>query len=206
MFWRKNNRWILITVFGLVIPALLLLLARPVLNSGQGLKEYVVKESRHDFKPNKIPLPIIGIRAYEVVLKFDSTCWWGIEDVDYDHGVDIRDWNKISGATNFFSASNKQSALLGWRPSKVYNKIEVTAYTNARDGTFRTGPVITVPVDSQLVLGFKWEKDSVVYQYAGVVHAEALKRPFLVREVGPWFGGNQKAHRRIWLLLKSHVM
>lgn len=183
---------------------LLCLLSVSFINGSYDPKVFTVEKGSHDFKPNDFPFPLIGVDSYSGFVSFDKTCWWSIEDDDYKYGNDIYDWNKIGGFTHYFSANNNNAALFGWRPSPLYNKIEITAYTNIGK-TFKTGEVVTVPVDSLVFLDLQWERDSVLYYYADGRHSELIKKPKVLRKVGSWFGGNRESHGRKSLTLRVIV-
>lgn len=178
---------------------------RVVVNNGQDIKMYCVKLGNHDFKPNDFPLPLAGINNYSAYVSFDSTCWWSIEDEDYPHGTDIFDWNKIGGFTNYFSANNRQSVLYAWRPDKTYNRIQVTPYVNDKKGGFIAGDPMSVPVDSVVWLFAHWEGNLVTYEYGGGIWEHNIRKPWMLRKVGPWFGGNQAAHNDMKLSMKVLV-
>lgn len=165
---------------------------------GQGKeKEYTVPAGKHDFKPNALPWPHFGAREYEFSIRFDSSAWWSIEDEDYPYGNDIEDWNKAGGLTNYLNANNKQSVLIGWRPSPDYMVMEITGYVNDRDGKFRTGPPRRVPV-GQYTAGKINQFGSVAYfNYGDTIVALAASKAFITREIDMWFGGNREAHKQM---------
>ena len=165
--------------------------------------EYRVDQGTHDFKPNDAPTPYFGADIYTASFSFDPSCWWSIEDEDYSGGQDIHDWNKIGGMTNFFNANSKHSALLAWRPGKAANTIEVTAYINPKRGRFVTGPVVLVPVETRLDAQIRWSADGIRFEYGGEQFDYPLERPWAIRKVGPWFGGNQVAHKEMVLRMES---
>ena len=105
--------------------------------------------------------------------------------------------------TNYFNANSTHSVLLAWRPAKASNSIEVTAYINPKSGRFVTGPVISVPVGESMQAQIKWSVDSVQINYGGAQFTHAVEKPWAIRKVGPWFGGNQPAHRAMHLKMQT---
>lgn len=187
--------------FQSVMAAILLLLLLPV-QQGQWT-EYRVEAGTHDFRPNDFPSLRFGADLYTVDLQFTPSCWWSREDTDYAGGSDIKDWNKIGGMTNYFNANSTHSVLLGWRPSESSNVMEVTAYINPKSGRFVTGPVLQIPVGRLLHAEIKWYADSVRFEYGDLSFSHPLEKPWAIRKVGPWFGGNQPAHREMLLKMET---
>jgi hypothetical protein len=166
---------------------------------------YWVTAGNHDFLPNDFPAPYFGADHYVADIMFTPECWWSREDADYEGGSDIKDWNKIGGMTNFFNANSTHSVLLGWRPSDRPNVMEVTAYINPKNGRFVNGPIYQVPVVQSLRAEILWFTDSVRFEYGDLSFSYPLGRPWAVRKVGPWFGGNQPAHRDMSILLDARL-
>lgn len=164
---------------------------------------YRVEKGDHDFLPNDFPAPYFGADHYTVDLVFTSSCWWSRGDADYNGGVDIKDWNKIGGMTNYFNANSTHSVLLGWRPAESPEVMEVAAYVNPKSGRFQTGPVLQIPVDRTLHAEIKWDADSVRFEYGDQSFSYPLSKPWAIRKVGPWFGGNQPAHRKMLLKMQN---
>ena len=165
-----------------------------------GEKMYSVEIDKHDFLPNALPWPYFGAREYEFSIRFDSSAWWSIEDQDYHYGNDIYDWNKIGGLTNYFTANNKQSVLVGWRPSPDWMVMELAAYVNDKYGGFKAGPARLVPVGID-TRGKINQFGSVAYfAYGDTIISLPAKKAFVTREVDVWFGGNRPAHKAmtIW--------
>lgn len=179
------------------------LLMVPLSFQGKDWTEYVVEAGSHDFLPNDFPAPLFGADTYTVDLKFSPSCWWSAEDPDYTGGRDIKDWNKIGGMTNFFNANSTHSVLLGWRPAETSGMMELTAYVNPKSGRFVSGPVLMVPVDQALQAQIIWYADSVRFEYGEISFTHPIEKPWAIRKVGPWFGGNQTAHREMTLMMKA---
>jgi hypothetical protein len=165
--------------------------------------DYAVEAGEHDFKPNDFPAPYFGADTYQATFSFTPSCWWSIEDEDYTGANDIYDWNKIGGMTNYFNANSTHSVLLAWRPAKSSNVIEVTAYINPKSGRFVTGPVVSVPVGERMQAQIKWSADNVQFDYGGAQFTHAVEKPWAIRKIGPWFGGNQPAHRAMQIKMES---
>lgn len=165
--------------------------------------EYLVTAGNHDFKPNDFPSPHFGADTYTADFYFAASCWWSAGDEDYHGGRDIEDWNKLGGMTNFFNANSTHSVLFGWRPAKRPATIEVTAYINPKSGRFVTGPVVQVPADVPMSGRIYWAADTVYYEYGAISFQHPLEKPWAIRKVGPWFGGNQTAHRAMRLFMES---
>ncbi|PHN03647.1 hypothetical protein CRP01_25655 [Flavilitoribacter nigricans DSM 23189 = NBRC 102662] len=167
--------------------------------------EYRVEAGNHDFRPNDFPAPHFGADHYTADLTFTPSCWWSQEDTDYTGGRDIYDWNKIGGMTNFFNSNSTHSVMLGWRPAATANTIEVTAYINPKEGRFVTGPVLQIPVNRPLHAEIKWASDTVYYEYGNLSFSYAIPKPWSIRKIGPWFGGNQPAHREMFLKMQAQL-
>lgn len=187
--------------FQSAIAALLLVIILPI--PQDDWTEYRVAAGSHDFLPNDFPAPHFGADQYTVDLMFNPSCWWSEDDPTYTGGRDIKDWNKIGGMTNFFNANSTHSALLGWRPAEELNIMEVTAYINPRSGRFQTGPILQVPVDQPMQAEIKWNADSVHFEYGELSFSYSIEKPWAIRKVGPWFGGNQEAHRDMLIKMNA---
>lgn len=161
--------------------------------------KYTVKKGEHDFKPN--PLPSLHFsREIEKIIVFDESCWWDKENPDYFGGNDIYDWNKAFGLTSAFSLNNSYSVMIGWRPSKKKNIMEVTWYINHKDRSFDSGGleyIEEVEVGEPIKCSIKWRRGLGAWFYYGTKRYADInfKRPWFVRQVSAWFGGNQRAHK-----------
>lgn len=167
---------------------------------------YRVVAGQHDFTPNDFPAPYFNADTYIASFAFDASCWWGIDDEDYTGNRDIYDWNKLGGMTNYFNANSTHSVLLAWRPAAEPDLMEIVAYINPKSGRFVSGPELTWPVGEPLNNArIEWQADSVHFEYGTVRFSHALERPWAIRKVGPWFGGNQTAHRDMELRMESDL-
>ena len=199
----KNFKNILI---GLVSLSALFVGTSEVRQMAQGTeKTYKVVKDKHDFLPNSIPFPFFGASEYSFSIRFEPSIWFGIEDEDYSGGNDIKDWNKIGGMTNYLSANNKQSIMMAWRPDTAYMVIQIAAFTNDKNGGFVAGEPELVKVGDYVEGEIKWFGSTAYYYYGDQIVKHKSKKPFIIREIGPWFGGNQTAHKDMYLHLARRL-
>lgn len=113
----------------IVLGATLLLLSLGL--SGQ--QEYTIKAGRKNFWPPEKIWPR-HFADFHFKAAFDSTCYFSHSDWQYDG--DWHDWNKLFGRTAFFTANNKNSNIIAFRPSDEDQVMEVGPYTNGAEGSF----------------------------------------------------------------------
>lgn len=177
----------------------LLIIAFAVLLSvncfAQNLKTYEIQPCQQNFNPLESPLPKFGTR-FDITAILDSTCFYSYSDWKFDR--DWFDWNKLKGVTAAFSANNRNTVMVGWRPSNIDNFMVLTPYINTRKGKAKfedrsSGFVVecnkpfTVDIriySRQTQFTFKQGDIERKYTYR-------FKRPFptIWREVGTWIGG-----------------
>lgn len=203
---HDNMKYFKITAIALFSSLFAFVAIGEIRQMGQGNeKQYSVVKNKHDFRPNAFPIPYFGAKEYQFSVRFEPSCWFGIEDQDYQGGNDVKDWNKIGGMTNYLSANNKQSVLFAWRPDTAYMVIQVTAYTNDSKGGFVAGEPATVKVGDYVEGKIKWFGNTAYYYYGDQVVKHKSKKTFIIREIGPWFGGNQTAHKDMYLHLARRI-
>lgn len=156
---------------------------------------YSVKKGTHDFKPNDSILPTWA-SAREFLVTLTPSMWWDANDPEWLYGKDIFDHNKLFGLTGYFSANNKNSIMWSFRPWEEINQFEATPYINNRDGSFETGPPIIVNSGEVHKLKVDWERRNAVFYVAGEEHFRfAKRRPWVLRKLSAWIGGNRPALR-----------
>jgi hypothetical protein len=156
---------------------------------------FSVDKGKHDFTPNWFPLPYFNRTISRKVILHEN-CWFSLEDEDYNGGNDVKDWNKIFGLTSYTLSNTDYSMIFAWRPAAEKNTFEITAYVNPKDGgKFETGTPIIVKAGEQVVLTIKWGVNAVFSVYGNEAFKYRGRRPWVVRKIGPWFGGNQTAHK-----------
>lgn len=97
---------------------------------------YTIKAGKQNFKPREPIFPRCA-KGFEIKALLDESCWWSSEDWQGDR--DRQDWNKLAGITSAFSANNKRSAMIAWRPADAPNTFLLTAYTNDKKGGWQHG-------------------------------------------------------------------
>lgn len=200
------KKYLKISTITLAASALLFVTVSEVRQMTSGAeKEYAVKAGKHDFTPNAFPFPYFGVREYEFSIRFDSSAWWSIEDENYHHGTDIFDWNKVGGLTNYLSANNKQSVLIGWRPAPEYMVMEIAAYVNDASGKFKFGPARKIAVETSATGTIKQFGDVAYFNYGDTIVSMTAKKAFVTREVQAWFGGNRPAHKDMVIHIARNI-
>lgn len=156
------------------------------------MTEYNIAPGQWNFRPMGPWCPRL-LRKMEYEFMFDPSAYYSLDDWKGD--MDFYDINKLVGLTAMFSANNKQSALLGWRPSEVKLYIELFAYTNDKSGSWRATSLMRVPVNQKVWASINWENDQVTYQVKFEDARETVTHPLplptlnLVRPVTLSFGG-----------------
>ena len=155
--------------------------------------KYTIYPGNKNFDPSE---PIWPFRAsgFSIACRLTESCWWSPEDWEGDR--DRADWNKLKGITYAFSANNKCSAMIAWRPGKLENVFEITAYTNDRHGGWTvTGTPVEVYAGEVFYCSARVYDDAVRYEisYYGNIneYTHPFRRPWLklYRETGTWIGG-----------------
>lgn len=98
--------------------------------------KYTIKAGRQNFKPREPLLPRCA-NGFSIKAILEPSCWWSKED--WGNDADRNDWNKLAGITSAFSANNKRSAMIAWRPADEEGVFLLTAYTNDKAGGFQAG-------------------------------------------------------------------
>jgi len=158
------------------------------------LNKYVVKKGHSQFTPKKsVMIPFRVGDQINITISFDKSClyYWPNDN-------DFYDFNKIS----IFSRSdinNKDSFMIGWRPSDDRKTIEVTWYFNDRDGNkwyskslikkvfpFEEIEAFVYPTDSRggYHFGFYGKDKNTVDKYSFGNYDNLVK--YIET---PWFGG-----------------
>ena len=158
---------------------------------------YTILPGQSNFRPLENPKPR-RCSGFEVAFRFAPSCWWSVEDWEGDK--DREDWNKLKGLTYFFSANNRCSAMIAWRPADDMNVFEVTAYTNDKKGGWEvTGQPVRIYAGevcyARCYLGPRWIEYEVEYFGVKTRYAHAWNRPWLklFREIGTSIGGANNA-------------
>lgn len=201
------------------------------------IKRFTVKSGNHDFDKNHGWWPI-GLRKLRYWYQSNIYCnLFTVMDVDIDGWfnpgadgpiqIDGKDWNKLCGVT-FFNIwrpltwpKNRNSVMVGFRPTKHEGLWELGLYVNHADGSFdfkalehsegqsfifhkSYGVLVDLKKDNNgrgMVTASVMMKDS----FTGMKSQLYMKglsdlldsRWTLGMHVGPWFGGNRKAPNAI---------
>lgn len=170
-----------------------------------GLKKYTVEKNRHDFTPNSQPF-ITWSNEINAEFYFTESMYYHPENTDYFGGSDVYDINKLIGYTWFFTGNTHISAMAGWRPFvDEKNVFELFGYVNYKRGKFDTSLLGRFKVGDQMKIRLDWVGSKVIYDVKKneteltfeSMDFRYLPFPQFVRGLGPWFGGNQKAHKEM---------
>lgn len=105
------------------------------------MKTYTIKTGQSNFRPIDWPGLICRPKGFEFTVNFDESCWYSEEELEGDQ--DYHDQNKLIGLTGFFSANNRNSCMVSWKPAREKNKMELRLYINDKSGNFEyTDPII----------------------------------------------------------------
>lgn len=176
------------------------------------MKEYTVQKDNHDFKPNDQRF-FSWKSKVKVRFSLTQSMWFSREDPDYQGGNDVFDWNKIAGVTGFFSSNSTNALMFAWRPAEeLEGTFEIAGYVNDKDGAHSGETILFATVGTEYEGEAVWSGDYAVFKLREVGEDEfsfvsmPLNRlPWykrFYREIGPWFGGNQKAHKEMKLNLE----
>lgn len=161
------------------------------------MKTYTIHPGSKNFAPKESFWPFRA-SGFRLACRLEPSCWWSAEDWEGDR--DRADWNKLKGITWAFSANNKCSAMTAWRPGKLENVFEITAYTNDRRGGWTiTGDPVEVYAGEVFYCDVTIFDDAVRYEvsYFGNVteYVHPWHRPWLpyYRETGTWIGGEDNS-------------
>ena len=170
---------------------------------------YTIAPGQSNFRPLENPMPRCA-SGFQLEARFDESCWWPETPENRD---DRQDWNKLKGFTHFFGANNRRSVMIAWRPGKLKNVIEVTAYTNDKRGGWK---VTGNPVEVYAGQVFSARCDLVgkkahyVIQSFGLTSAYThdWDRPSILvfREVGTWIGGSGTAPQSMKLEVDFRIL
>jgi len=155
--------------------------------------KYTIKKGKQNFKPLDNFLPKFGKKRFEVTFVFDESCYYSLNDWGGDN--DFYDLNKLKGVTNFFSANNKQSVMLAWRPVKdALNTFDIFAYVNQKNGDFSYSWLGHVMAGIEETFWLEWEKSKAIFGWKNETYwEEEIKRPCVMRGIGTWIGGENNS-------------
>lgn len=155
--------------------------------------EYTIQPGQSNFRPVENPMPRWA-NGFKIEARLDESCWWSEEDWQYDK--DRQDWNKLKGLTWYFSSNKRCSAMIVWRPGKLENVFEITAYTNDKRGNFTvTGNPVEVYAGENFQASAEFGRRAIQYNISSFgrtsIYTHAWRRPWLriYREVGTYVGG-----------------
>lgn len=174
------------------------------------MTQYNILPGQNNFRPLENPKPRFGPKGFELEARFSESCWWP-ETPENREGR--QDWNKLKGLTCFFGPNNRRSVLIAWRPGKLKNVMEVTAYTNDRKGGWKTSGN-PVEVYAGQVFSASCSMDGKIAHYAissfgrTALYTHAWDAPFLkvFREVGTWIGGSGVAPQQMSLKVDFNIL
>tara|TARA_R110000822_G_scaffold25937_5_gene78461 strand:+ start:3309 stop:3845 length:537 start_codon:yes stop_codon:yes gene_type:complete len=168
------------------------------------MKTYIVKEGKHDYKPNNT-----WVRWGKYSFRYTVTMGKGNR---YNLGdVDQFDWNKGGGIANYLWSNFKMTAMWAFRYNINTNVFEMCGYFHVNDDIYypgrgfnptqiaRVGVGETVTIDVTMA---KRKMSVVIYDDdMNVMQTYNVSKPKhrrFCREVGAWFGGNETAPTDLW--------
>ena len=196
------------------------------------MRKVTVKKGRHDFRPNTGLRITTGSKIirnkqekntslFDIKFLFKENCWFD-PTINGPIQRDGKDINKLGGVSfgNLFKPKqwpkNKNSILVGFRPSDVKGFIELHGYINYTDGSFSSVYLGAVAVDTQASVSVSYRlvdsKLEVDFSLTGdgVTSTEQLSLVWgdnhwgnFAINVDTWFGGNRKAPQKMNLLVKQ---
>lgn len=185
------------------------------------MKPYWIEPGQQDFQPFEIPciVPVRGFRTLKDItwnFQFNKNCWY-----NWLPDKDQHDWNKLVGLTDFFTANNKTSIMVVFRPFvEKEGFMELTLYANDSSGKFeyiKTMMVVPVETPIKAVLtplpDRMWE---LSIECEGKIKKGRLKldkAPSLMRGIKLWMGGDNnsegqyggKSSQRMDILLDQKI-
>lgn len=172
---------------------------------------YTVQKGEHDFKPNNQVFFTFKSKV-SGSFRMDVSMWFSREDPDYSHGEDVKDWNKLAGVTWFFSGNSNRSAMLAWRPVESEKGLfQLAGYVNPLGGGFKAEKIMQVRAGELIDFKVIWSAGMAVFKIRRpgedwIFAQMPLDDPpwwgRIYRQLGPWFGGNRAAHKRMELILE----
>ncbi|WP_282780414.1 hypothetical protein [Phaeodactylibacter xiamenensis] len=100
-------------------------------------RRYHIKKGQKYFRPCVPIWPVAHPHGFEFEAVLDESLWFSKEEVGGDR--DRGDWLKLTGITAAFGRNNYRSALIAYKPADVENIFQVTAYTNDKNGKWKSG-------------------------------------------------------------------
>jgi len=164
-----------------------------------GLKEYRVKQGRHDFTPSPLSLPGEA-RSFDGTAYFDPSCWYN------SLGDDNADWNKLAGVYRFADIVKSRNAfILAWRPDiKIKDVFELCMYENIQGANVpKESAIYKVKANER----FTFSLDEINGKYSLYVNNTLLGTQQnghnykAIGKIGAWFGGNRTAPHTMFLYM-----
>jgi hypothetical protein len=148
------------------------------------MKTYTCKQSAHDFTPNPFPRPYLFPVRCEVRFRLDASCWYTRDQL----GSRWRAWKKIKGLTGALSWNNSNSVMFAYRSTEVENLFELSAYVNYPGKKITAVPLGTFAAGEEQVGEIAFARTAAVFMWKNIEPVLIdFRRPWLMREIGPWF-------------------
>lgn len=170
---------------------------------------YTIAPGQNNFRPIENPLPRCAA-GFELAARFHPNCWWPETP---ENRKDREDWNKLKGLAYFFGPNNRRSVIIAWRPGKLKNVVEVTAYTNDKRGGWKTtGQPVEVYVDQVFTASCTLKGREAWYAIGSYGRTTLYTHPWdaphlkVFREVGTWIGGSGAATQAMSLEIKLKLI
>lgn len=97
-------------------------------------KTYTIQPGQNNFRPLENLMPRCA-SGFHLTARFSESCWWPETPENRKHR---ERWMKLKGFTHYFGRNNYRSVMIAFRPGKLENVIEATAYTNDKRGGWKT--------------------------------------------------------------------
>lgn len=147
---------------------------------------------------------------------FEKGCDYVMRDPSRPDGLheDQWDWNKGCGFSYDLLTNHKDSVMWSWRYNPLTQLIEVGLYAHVDGKALKFGkPLASVAIGDAVEINLSVNYEGKYYfmefiAYRGTQIAELMEatrenrvdfthKKCLVREINPWFGGQQKAPQRM---------
>ena len=170
------------------------------------MKEYRVRDGKHDFRPVD-GTGIIGWwkREFNFKVVFTDSCRYILEQGDQ------KSWNKGGGISFCIASKKKKSVMWAWRYNPALGVIELSPYYHHKGEvhyaeTLRQQPIQVEIGEVVYVRIFKRRSEWIVDIEAGAkgwIEPTGLTGWPLVT-IGLWFGGKMPAPQNMNLFLKKY--
>lgn len=156
------------------------------------------KQGRHRSKPYRLKIGRITRRSFRYY--FNDEAKYDLKDRDQ------WDWNKLFGISFHLFSSHKNSAMIGWRYSKLHDQFEFNAYAHIGGDTYYTEALFVIPGSGSINLDIEVVDKSVFFRFSSIDHIAVGQMEYqydfpklnkIRRGIEAWFGGNRTAPSKV---------